>query len=234
MLLETDIKFLNELRQKNKSAYERKLRILGISDEDVPYREVKIASNSIFDEVHYMGGSPYVGPPNKTNCTGLKNIILKKENRSEIKLSAPKAKHKTKKSIKIDLYIDAENIGAKHADKIIQRLENKGSISNKNYYGRQKDEAIKPWKEKAKKYGIKPVLVSKEPEKDKVDKKIKKDIQASLSNGTCVDLIAIATSDGGYIDIVKKVREAGKKVIIIGEEKTPEELRNAANDFWKI
>ncbi len=75
MLLEEDIILLNELRQNNPSAYARKLKILGISDEDVPRRQVGGVSEKrvAFKEGHvtskdvrvtyFMGGKPYYGKP---------------------------------------------------------------------------------------------------------------------------------------------------------------------------
>ncbi len=39
-LLEEDIVWLNELRKKKLGVFERKLKILGIMDGEVPYREI--------------------------------------------------------------------------------------------------------------------------------------------------------------------------------------------------
>ena len=262
MLLEKDIKFLNELRRKNKTAYERKLRILGISDEDVPRMDVVTPSrdsssetyfnthysyssyrntyydNCIFDDVYYMGGKPYAGPGwKKTKATdqSMTKTKIKKIAKSDSVKSRTKSNSNVKKKHPtVDLYIDAENVGAQHADEIIKKAEREGKVSQKKYYGRQKDGSIEPWKEKGKAHDIKPILVSKEPEKDKVDKKIKKDIRKSIRNGSCADEIVISTSDGGYKDIIEEARAAGKKVTILGEKKAPQKLRNAADKFEKI
>lgn len=261
MLLEMDIKFLNELRVKNRAAYERKLRILGISDADVPHRDIVSPSqtsssgyyssgsalyssytraynhNPIFDEVHYMGGSPYAGPGEKKKST-VSPSKKDRRNSSKTNMHQKNVKQntnvkKSKKQGTVDLYIDAENVGAQHADKIVHKAECKGTITQKKYYGRQKDGSIEPWKEKGKEHDIKPILVSKEPEKNKVDNKIKKDIRKSLRNGTCADEIIISTSDGGYKDIIEEAQAAGKKVTILGEKKAPKKLRNAADQFEK-
>ena len=264
MLLEMDIKFLNELRIKNRIAYERKLRILGISDADIPYRDIVRPSqtsssgyyttgsalyssytsayyhNPIFDEVHYIGGSPYAGPGEKKKSTVCQSRKDKgKENCFKTNMHQKNAKQntnakKSKKQVTVDLYIDAENVGAQHADTIVHKAERKGKIIQKKYYGRQKDGSLEPWKEKGKEHDIKPILVSKEPEKNKVDNKITKDIRKSLKNGTCADEIIIATSDGGYKDIIEEAQAAGKKVTILGEKKAPKKLRNAADQFEKV
>ena len=73
-----------------------------------------------------------------------------------------------------------------------------------------------------------------EPEKDKIDKKIKKDIKKSLAN-EAGDIICLVTSDGGYEDIVKEVQMSGKQIIVMGEKKAPPRLRVAAKgDFIEL
>ena len=49
-----------------------------------------------------------------------------------------------------------------------------------------------------------------------------------------VDIICIATSDKGYADTVKVLRGRGKRVVVIGEDKTPVELRGACSKFVKV
>ncbi len=47
-------------------------------------------------------------------------------------------------------------------------------------------------------------------------------------------LQCIATSDGGFVDTVKELRAQGKRVVVIGEEKAPDELRQACSEFIEI
>ena len=66
MLQESDIIWLNKLKRDRPDFYERKLRILGITDEDVPYREMvhpsKAVSKAEDDKrLFHMGGKPYYG-----------------------------------------------------------------------------------------------------------------------------------------------------------------------------
>lgn len=49
-----------------------------------------------------------------------------------------------------------------------------------------------------------------------------------------MDIICIVTSDKGYVDTVKELRERGKRVVIIGEDKTPAKLRSACNKFVEV
>ena len=68
MLQESDIIWLNKLKKDRPDFYERKLKILGIADEDVPYREMvhpsKAVSKAEDDKrLFHMGGKPYYGVP---------------------------------------------------------------------------------------------------------------------------------------------------------------------------
>ena len=72
------------------------------------------------------------------------------------------------------------------------------------------------------------------PEKDKVDKKIFKDTKKAVLEQKNLDIVCIATSDGGFVDTVKELRAQGKRVVVIGEEKAPDELRQACSEFIEI
>ena len=88
--------------------------------------------------------------------------------------------------------------------------------------------------EKTKDKNIKDIRLSGGPEKDKVDKKIRKDALKITNDHKNIDVVCIATSDGGYTDTIKEIRGQGKKVVVIGEKKAPDELRDAASVFIEI
>lgn len=88
--------------------------------------------------------------------------------------------------------------------------------------------------DEAREHEIKMVPISGEPKKDKIDNIIKEDIRNAIKRRVAVEVICIVTSDGGYIDIVKEIKRSGKQAVIIGEEKTPEKLREEANKFIKL
>ena len=90
------------------------------------------------------------------------------------------------------------------------------------------------WSEKAKEEDIKDIRLSGGPDKDKVDKKIQKDAKKIIKNNKSIDVVCIATSDGGYVDTIKELRSQGKKVVVIGEEKAPDELRESCSEFIEI
>ncbi len=132
------------------------------------------------------------------------------------------------------LYIDGENISPKKAMTIVKVAKQQGEVFSQRVYGLQKDEYTKGWSEKAKEYDIEDVRISGGPEKDKIDKKIQKDVKREISWQKNVDIVCIATSDKGYVDTIKELRNQGKRVIVIGEEKAPEELRESCNKFVEV
>ena len=101
-------------------------------------------------------------------------------------------------------------------------------------YGLQKDARTKSWSDEAKDLGIKDIRLCGNPEKDKVDKKIQKDVRKEIKNNKSVDVVCIATSDKGYTGTVKELRRQGKRVVGIGEKKAPKELRDACSEFIEI
>lgn len=142
-------------------------------------------------------------------------------------------KRQRKKKQKLSLLIDAENIGAKKASDILQKARNYGELNLACIYARQKDNATKGWHDQAIQLGMSEKRLYGGPEKDKIDKKIKRDIQGLLAKDQ-TDVYVIASSDGGYREDVVRLRQLGKKVIVIGESKTPEKLKSAASKFVEI
>ena len=132
------------------------------------------------------------------------------------------------------LFIDGENVSPKKVEKIKKAAQKVGVIDESKVYGLQKDEHTRGWSEKAKEEDIKDIRLSGGPDKDKVDKKIQKDAKKVIKNNKSIDVVCIATSDRGYVDTIKELRSQGKKVVVIGEEKAPEELRDACSEFIEI
>lgn len=133
------------------------------------------------------------------------------------------------------LYIDGENIPAKKGLTIINSIKDEGNMTSGKVYHRQKDNSTANWNTFTKtKKDIKNIQLSEKPEKNKVDNKIKKDILKDISNTPDIDIVVIASSDHGFTDTIKQVRNMGKQVIVIGEEKASKKLRNAPSEFRQI
>ena len=134
----------------------------------------------------------------------------------------------------MELLIDGENIGSKKAEEIMNVAKKQGVISEGKVYGRQKDRRTKRWHQKVGECGLKEIRLCGGPEKNKVDKKIKKDARKITVEHKNVDVICIATNDGGYADIIGELRALGKRVVVIGEHNASERLRNSCNKFVEI
>ena len=138
------------------------------------------------------------------------------------------------RKLNTELLIDGENLGAKKAQKIMKAARSQGIIYESKVYSRQCDGYTKKWSEKAGEYGIHDIRLYGGPNKDKVDKKIKKDAKRTISNHKNIDVICIATNDGGYVDVIEELRSQGKRVVVIGTEKAAKSLRESCNCFIKI
>jgi len=145
-----------------------------------------------------------------------------------------KKKRKNDKIKNTILLIDGENISSKKAEQIIKIAEQQGKICLSKVYGIQKDQHTEGWSDKAKEYGLKDIRLCGGPQKDKVDKKIQRDAIKEIKNNKNVDTVCIATSDKGYIETIRELRQHGKRVVVIGEQKATKDLRNSCNKFSEI
>ena len=133
------------------------------------------------------------------------------------------------------LFIDGENISARYADIIMKIAKRQGKIDSAKVYGRQCDTYTREWSEKAKfRSELKDIRLYGRPEKDKVDRKIQKDALNTSKEAKNVDIYIFATSDQGYCPTIIKLRELGKRVIVIGEKKAPDCLRDACSEFYEV
>lgn len=133
------------------------------------------------------------------------------------------------------LYIDGENISAKKGQAIKKLVDKRGVIDYGKVYGLQKDNHTKAWTDFTKNVdNMKDIRLYGKPQKNKVDDKIKKDIITDIKAKSNIDIVVLASSDHGYAEVIKQLRDAGKHVIVIGEEKTPACLRKAPNKFVVI
>ena len=133
-----------------------------------------------------------------------------------------------------ELLIDGENIGNKKIIAILKVVKSLGKLYEAKVYGRQKDVHTRGWSDTAREYGIKDVRMCGGPGKDKIDNKIKKDARRLTKQHKNVDIVCIATNDGGYVDIIKELRSFGKRVVVIGERQASALLREYCNLFVEI
>ena len=223
MLTEQKIQILNRLRTNSLKTYREALKKMGISESDVPERPVSKDIRGKKEEdkrrTYFLGGKPYFGiPPVKASC--------------ERNTSLSDRKEKTRYSPKrIALFIDGENVSSRKRNVIFKNVRQKGELDFAKVYGLQKDPSTLNWKKAADTSDwLQDIRLSGGPEEDKVDKKIQKDARR-IMNDKNIDIICFATSDAGFTDTIKDIREHGKDVVLICESKAPDKLKKAANKY---
>ena len=165
----------------------------------------------------------------------IEEMERKEENRRKIEQQTKKQTvTQGHKKVNTALYIDGENISYKKANLIINVARKEGKLGIARVYGIQNDDATRGWSQVTNGGNIRDVRLPGPPDRNKIDSKIKKDIHGNLSRERNIDIICIATSDGGYADIIKELKNRHKRVVVIGEKKAPAKLRSAGSKFVEI
>lgn len=129
------------------------------------------------------------------------------------------------------VFIDAENVSCSYVASIENELRNIGEVEKTRYYAMQKDIRTAGWKEVARHYGYKPILMSGERTKNKIDLKIIKDAKRVLFNNKSIDIFCIVSRDGDYKELVKFLRDNGKRVVILGPKGISKKLKDVSNEI---
>lgn len=112
------------------------------------------------------------------------------------------------------ILVDGENISTKYAILIIELSSRLGLITESKVYHRRKDPRTSKWTVVARSHKFKDICLCGGPEKDKVDHKMQKDARKYMRKPD-VDVICIATSDGGFHFLAEEANQAGKKLYFI-------------------
>lgn len=132
---------------------------------------------------------------------------------------------------KIALLIDCDNISARYADRILSEMSKYGKVTYKRMYGDWSKSELKPWLKSSSKYSLTPVMQPNDtPGKNASDIGLIIDAMDILYSSD-IDGFCIVSSDGDFNKLVKRIREAGKTVIGMGEKKTPEAFRASCERF---
>lgn len=193
MLSEEDIIWLNTLRRKNSDTYKRKLRILGITDKDVPYREVK-ANNPDKERLFYMGGKPYIGVP----PAGFMPKPEKKEiptNKKTVHIEKQKSEQYFGKIYLVD--------GDNHPYEALEGIDSLSERDTVMVYVTQ--EGLKDKLEAE--YGDRLSVVMVKSGDQAVDKRIKTDLGNAVHSDKKYKAIYIISHDNGFKDIIERYRE---------------------------
>lgn len=131
--------------------------------------------------------------------------------------------------------IDADNVPAAHAGAIMAEIANFGTAALRRVYGDWSSSTVSPWREKIRTLGLNAVQQTANLKgKNATDLGMvidAMDILHSSRNGTYFDTFVIVSSDSDFTQLAGRIREDGRRVIGIGECRTPASLRNACNRF---
>ncbi|MGB3246393.1 MAG: NYN domain-containing protein [Sulfitobacter sp.] len=127
--------------------------------------------------------------------------------------------------------IDADNVPAKHAAKIMREVASIGEPALRRVYGDWSNDHLKSWKEPIHSLGL---VAHQETAnsrgKNATDIGLVIHAMDILHSGK-FDAFVIVSSDSDFTALVNRLREDGLTVIGIGEEKTNPALRNVYNRF---
>lgn len=127
--------------------------------------------------------------------------------------------------------IDADNVAAKYTKNILDELSNYGIATYKRVYGDWTRASLAGWKNMALDNAITPVQqYSYTTGKNATDSAMIIDAMDILYSNNA-DGFCIVSSDSDFTRLAIRLRESGKHVIGMGEQKTPKPFSTACNAF---
>lgn len=132
---------------------------------------------------------------------------------------------------RIALLIDAENISPRYVGRIMTEISNHGNVTYKRIYRDWTSDAAIGWKEVILEHGLAPIQqYSYTSGKNATDFAIIIDAMDILHSGI-VDTFCLATSDSDFTRLAVRIKEAGKKVIGMGELKVPKSFSVCCDEY---
>lgn len=141
---------------------------------------------------------------------------------------------KSFKDARFALLIDADNISHKYIDAIIEETTKYGTCTYRRIYGDWAKPHLKSWKEVSLDHALTAVQqYSYTAAKNATDTAIVIDAMDMLHTADLHGFILVS-SDSDFTPLAMRLREGGKIMIGIGEEKTPTPFKAACNQFIHI
>jgi uncharacterized LabA/DUF88 family protein len=127
--------------------------------------------------------------------------------------------------------IDADNTSASQASALLDELARYGVPTVKRAYGDWTRPNLGGWKEELNRHAIQPMQqFAYTTGKNSTDSALIIDAMDLLYSGN-VDAFAIVSSDSDFTRLATRLRESGKTVFGLGQQKTPESLVAAVDRF---
>lgn len=135
------------------------------------------------------------------------------------------------KDAKFALLIDADNISSKYIDAIIEESARYGTCTYRRIYGDWAKPHLKKWKEISLSHALNAVQqYSYTTAKNATDAAMTIDAMDMLHTAQLQGFILVS-SDSDFTPLAMRLREGGKIIIGMGEEKTPSPFKSACNQF---
>ena len=135
---------------------------------------------------------------------------------------------------KFAVLIDSENISSKYVRYILDEVTRYGVITYKRIYGDWTSTQSARWKNMLMEYSLLPVQqFSNTVGKNSTDSALIIDAMDILYENR-VDGFCIVSSDSDFTRLASRLRESGKQVIGMGENKTPRSFRAACSVFTNL
>jgi uncharacterized protein (TIGR00288 family) len=130
--------------------------------------------------------------------------------------------------------IDSDNISSKYISGILDEMTKYGVITYKRIYGDWTSTQTSKWKQALLENSIMPIQqFSNTVGKNATDSALIIDAMDILYTNN-VDGFCIVSSDSDFTRLASRLRESGKEVIGMGEEKTPRSFRAACTVFTNL
>lgn len=135
------------------------------------------------------------------------------------------------KDLQFALLIDADNISSKYVDAIVEETTKYGTCTFRRVYGDWTKPHLKAWKEVSLNHALNAVQqYSYTSQKNATDTAMIIDAMDMLHTSHLHGFILVS-SDSDFTPLAMRLREGGKTIIGIGEEKTPTPFKSACNQF---
>src|SRR6478752_4475424 len=132
---------------------------------------------------------------------------------------------------RIAVMIDADNTRPAYADEVLGEVAKYGDPTIRRVYGDWTNPHLTQWARKLNRLGLRAMHQNAYTAgKNSTDLALVIDAMDLLYDGN-VEAFALVTSDSDFTSLAHRLRESGKKVYVLGENKAPESLRNACDKF---
>lgn len=132
---------------------------------------------------------------------------------------------------RIAVLIDAENTRAAYADEVLSEVAKYGNPTIKRVYGDWTNSHLTPWARRLNSLGLRAMHQNAfTKSKNSSDLALVIDAMDLLYDDN-VEAFALVTSDSDFTSLAHRLRESGKTVYVLGENKAPDALKNACDKF---